>query len=49
MFFYLKQIAGTIRIVLLQAIETVITSQILNWLILILRLRFIFLELSNTP
>ena len=49
MLLYLRQVAGAIRIVLLQAIKAVITSQILNWLILILKPRFVFLELSNTP
>jgi hypothetical protein len=48
-FLYLRQVAGIIRIVLLRAIEAVITSQILNWLILILRPRFVLLELFNTP
>jgi hypothetical protein len=49
MLLYLRQMAGAIRIVLLQAIEAVIASQMLNWLTLILRPRFVLLELSNTP
>jgi hypothetical protein len=49
MLLYLRQVAGVIRLVLLRVIKAVIASQILNWLILILRPRFVFLELSNTP
>jgi hypothetical protein len=49
MFLYLRQITGIIRIVLLRVIKTIITSQMLDRLILILRPRFILLELSDTP
>jgi hypothetical protein len=49
MLFYLRQVTGAIRIVLLQAIKAVVASQILDRLILILRPRFVFLELSDTP
>jgi len=49
MLLYFGQVAGVIHIVLLRAMKAVIASQIFDWLTLILRPRFMLLELSNAP